>query len=130
MALDTSSAPAASTAVVGAAAVVVAVLIVEPMPAKSAAAMANCSGVVHTNDMRLMGGLRRKMPVTAYTMLAGCLAIAGIGIPFLLGFSGFHSKDLIIEQALHFARTNRAHAYMWLFVIIPLAGKGPTSNNE
>src|SRR5205085_1772706 len=60
-----------------------------------------CSGsvihAVHTNDMRLMGGLRRKMPITAYTMLAGCLAIAGIGIPFALGFSGFHSKDAIVE---------------------------------
>ena len=45
-----------------------------------------CSGsvihAVHTNDMRQMGGLRQKMPITAYTMLIGCLAIAGVGIPF------------------------------------------------
>ena len=38
-----------------------------------------CSGSVihacHTNDMMKMGGLRHKMPWTAYTMLAGCLAI-------------------------------------------------------
>ena len=91
-----------------------------------------CSGsvihAVHTNDMRQMGGLRHKMPITAYTMLAGCLAIAGIGIPFVLGFSGFHSKDLIVEQALHFARTNGpAHGYMWLFVIVPLLGAALTS---
>ncbi len=63
-----------------------------------------CSGsvihAVHTNDMRQMGGLRKKMPITAYTMLIGCLAIAGVGVPFLAGFSGFHSKDAIVEQAL------------------------------
>ena len=34
-----------------------------------------------TNEMPAMGGLRRKMPITAYTMLVGCLAIAGAGIP-------------------------------------------------
>src|SRR4029079_2164470 len=48
-----------------------------------------CSGsvihAVHTNDMRQMGGLRHKMPITAYTMLIGCLAIAGVGIPFVIG---------------------------------------------
>ena len=42
-----------------------------------------CSGSVihacHTNDMPKMGGLRKKMPWTAYTMLVGCLAIAGGG---------------------------------------------------
>ena len=47
-----------------------------------------CSGsvihAVHTNDMRQMGGLRHKMPITAYTMLVGCLAIAGVGIPFVI----------------------------------------------
>ena len=39
-----------------------------------------CSGsvihAVHTNEMPEMGGLRKKMPYTAYTMLIGCLAIA------------------------------------------------------
>ncbi|MFO0912224.1 MAG: NADH-quinone oxidoreductase subunit L [Pirellulales bacterium] len=69
-----------------------------------------CSGsvihAVHTNDMRQMGGLRRKMPFTAYTMLVGCLAIAGAGIPFLIGFSGYYSKDAILEQALLFQNTN------------------------
>ena len=46
-----------------------------------------CSGsvihAVHTNDMPQMGGLRKKMPITAYTMLVGCLAIAGAGVPFV-----------------------------------------------
>jgi NADH-quinone oxidoreductase subunit L len=91
-----------------------------------------CSGsvihAVHTNDMRQMGGLRHKMPITAYTMLIGCLAIAGVGIPFVLGFSGFHSKDLIVEQALNFAFTNDdSNAASWLFVILPLAGALMTS---
>jgi NADH-quinone oxidoreductase subunit L len=90
-----------------------------------------CSGsvihAVHTNDMRQMGGLRHKMPVTAYTMLIGCLAIAGIGIPFWLGFSGFHSKDAIVEQALNFAFNNKGQWYRWVFVIVPLAGALMTS---
>jgi NADH-quinone oxidoreductase subunit L len=99
-----------------------------------------CSGsvihAVHTNDMRQMGGLRHKMPITAYTMLIGCLAIAGVGIPFIpwlpqlsgVGLSGFHSKDVIVEQALHFARTNDdTRPWTWVFVIVPLFGALLTS---
>jgi NADH-quinone oxidoreductase subunit L len=69
-----------------------------------------CSGsvihAVHTNEMPLMGGLRRKMPWTAYTMLIGCLAIAGAGIPFVVGLSGYYSKDAILEHALSFKNVN------------------------
>ncbi len=70
-----------------------------------------CSGsVIHacgTNEMPQMGGLRKKMPITALTMLVGCLAIAGAGIPIVaVGLSGFHSKDLIIAQDLSFWRHN------------------------
>jgi NADH-quinone oxidoreductase subunit L len=72
-----------------------------------------CSGsvihAVHTNDMREMGGLRKKMPFTAYTMLVGCMAIAGFGIPFIgagIGFSGFYSKDAIIAQLAAFRNSN------------------------
>lgn len=65
-----------------------------------------CSGsVIHacgTNEMPAMGGLRKKMPITALTMLIGCLAIAGAGIPTVIGLSGFHSKDYIIAQDLWF----------------------------
>ncbi|MBI3939103.1 MAG: NADH-quinone oxidoreductase subunit L, partial [Betaproteobacteria bacterium] len=46
----------------------------------------------HEQDMRKMGGLRRYMPVTYVTTLIG--AVASAGIP---GFSGFFSKDAIIE---------------------------------
>src|SRR3954467_2450909 len=46
----------------------------------------------HEQDMRRMGGLKRYMPVTYWTMLIG--AIASAGIPPL---AGFYSKDAIIE---------------------------------
>jgi NADH-quinone oxidoreductase subunit L len=45
-------------------------------------------------DMRKMGGLRKKIPVTYWTMLAASLAIAGI-----FPFAGFLSKDLILSSA-------------------------------
>jgi NADH-quinone oxidoreductase subunit L len=83
-----------------------------------------CSGsvihAVHSNDMRDMGGLRKKMPITAYTMLIGCLAIAGIGVPFLAGFSGFHSKDAIVEQALSHWHHNWSDGFSWALFIIPV----------
>ncbi len=68
----------------------------------------------HTNEMTKMGGLRHKMPWTAYTMLVGCLAIIGAGIPFVIGFSGYYSKDAIIEQALSFTNENPAHRILFL----------------
>ncbi len=90
-----------------------------------------CSGsvihAVHTNDMREMGGLRKKMPITAYTMLIGCLAIAGVGVPFLAGFSGFHSKDLIVEQALSHWHHNWKSAFGWLFFVVPVCGAAITA---
>ncbi len=46
---------------------------------------------VHSNDMRKMGGLWKKMPLTGWTFLIGCIAIAGI--PPL---AGFFSKDEIL----------------------------------
>jgi NADH-quinone oxidoreductase subunit L len=78
-----------------------------------------CSGsvihAVHTNDMTQMGGLRKKMPITAYTMLAGCLAIIGAGIPLSpIGFSGYYSKDSIIEQAWSYASVNSGIWYQIL----------------
>ena len=53
----------------------------------------------HQQDMRKMGGLKKYMPVTYWTLLIG--AIASAGIP---GFSGFFSKDAIIE-AVHLSQT-------------------------
>ncbi|MBK6617405.1 MAG: NADH-quinone oxidoreductase subunit L [Nitrosomonas sp.] len=51
----------------------------------------------HEQDMRKMGGLKRYMPVTFATMFIAALASAGVP-----GFSGFFSKDAIIE-AVHFS---------------------------
>ena len=56
-------------------------------------------GLHHEQDMRRMGGLAKKMPVTWIMMLIGTLALTGVGIPHLGGFAGFHSKDAIIEAA-------------------------------
>jgi NADH-quinone oxidoreductase subunit L len=57
-----------------------------------------CAGSVihalhHEQDMRHMGGLRKKLPVTFITMLIGAIAIAG-----LPPFSGFFSKDEILAH--------------------------------
>ncbi|MGK7952070.1 MAG: NAD(P)H-quinone oxidoreductase subunit 5 [Xenococcaceae cyanobacterium] len=50
---------------------------------------------VVAQDMRLMGGLRKYMPITAITFLIGTLAICGIP-----PFAGFWSKDEILGQAM------------------------------
>ena len=72
-----------------------------------------CSGSVihacHTNDMRKMGGLAKVMPWTAGTMLVGCLAIIGAGVPFVVGLSGYYSKDAILAQTLAFSQANPTH---------------------
>ena len=54
----------------------------------------------HEQDMRNMGGLARKIPITYTVMMIGTLALTGVGIPGTpLGFAGFFSKDAIIESA-------------------------------
>ena len=53
---------------------------------------------VHSNEMSVMGGLRKYMPVTHVTFLIACLAIAGIP-----PFSGFFSKDEILTACFAFS---------------------------
>ncbi|MHB9044508.1 MAG: NADH-quinone oxidoreductase subunit L [Pirellulales bacterium] len=86
-----------------------------------------CSGSVihacHTNEMPRMGGLRKKMPWTAYTMLVGCLAIVGGGLPFAIadlqiGLSGYYSKDSIIAQALSFKGTHAIHGPILFYTAV------------
>ncbi|MDP3665478.1 MAG: NADH-quinone oxidoreductase subunit L [Sediminibacterium sp.] len=52
--------------------------------------------MVHSNDMKDMGGLRKLMPVTHIAFLIACLAIAGIP-----PFAGFFSKEEILLAAFH-----------------------------
>jgi NADH-quinone oxidoreductase subunit L len=51
---------------------------------------------VHSNEMKDMGGLRKKLPITHFTFLVACLAIAGV--PPL---AGFFSKEEILLAAYH-----------------------------
>jgi NADH-quinone oxidoreductase subunit L len=57
-------------------------------------------------DMRNMGGIWRKTPLTFWTFLIATLAI--VGIP---GFAGFFSKDEILWQAFD---STHGHVYLWL----------------
>lgn len=62
-------------------------------------------GMHHEQDMRRMGGLKKYMPITYWTMVIGTLAL--VGTPF---FSGFYSKDTIIEAAAEHAH----EAHNWV----------------
>ncbi len=76
-----------------------------------------CAGsVIHaveTNDMRLMGGLRKHMPITSLTMLLGCLALAGI-VPF----SGFFSKGEILSVAFEAGTIDPVYLVFWIFGVV------------
>jgi NADH-quinone oxidoreductase subunit L len=63
-------------------------------------------GMHHEQDIRRMGGLRKYMPITWITSLIGSLAL--IGTPF---FSGFYSKENIIEAAKHSTVFGSGFAY-------------------
>ena len=77
-------------------------------------------GCHHEQDMRRMGGLRRKMPVTCWTFLVGVLAIAGAGIPLLhFGLGGYFSKDEIL--AVGYDRMHHGGIGAALLFWIPVA---------
>jgi NADH-quinone oxidoreductase subunit L len=72
-----------------------------------------CAGsVIHAlggeQDMNKMGGLRRKLPITFWTMFIATLAIAAVP-----PFSGYFSKDLILEAAY-----DSGHSTLWLLGVI------------
>lgn len=75
-----------------------------------------CAGSVihamhHQQDMRHMGGLRKKLPVTFITMLIGTIAISG-----LPPFSGFFSKDEILAHAFEYNKVVWAIAVFGAFL--------------
>lgn len=63
---------------------------------------------VHTQDIFEMGGLWKKMPVTAWSFLIGCLAIAGIP-----PFAGFWSKEEILGSVYLAGRMD----LLWMAII-------------
>ncbi len=85
-------------------------------------------------DMRVMGGLRRKLPVTYGTFLAGTLAIAGI-----FPLAGFFSKDEILYRAfsagspllwaLGFLAAGLTAFYMMRLVVLTFAGENRASDH-
>ena len=68
---------------------------------------------VHTQDMREMGGLRKQMPITSGAMGLGVLSIAGV--PF---FSGFWSKDEILEAVHHNAAYEGIFGALWFMALL------------
>ncbi len=68
---------------------------------------------VHTEELKLMGGLRKHMKVTSTVMLIGSLSIAGIPI-----LSGFWSKDMILSSVFNAS----ASTTQWVFMLLWLMG--------
>jgi NADH-quinone oxidoreductase subunit L len=67
----------------------------------------------HVIDMRRFSGLRKVLPVTCWTFFCGALALAG-----LIPFSGFWSKDLIIDAELEAGES--ASPYHTIYLIITI----------
>jgi len=77
----------------------------------------------HEQDIRNFGGLKAKLPITFLTMVVGTVAITGVGVPlsydilhFNLGFSGFVSKDIIIEGVFSSKAPFSYYAFLILIV--------------
>jgi NADH-quinone oxidoreductase subunit L len=97
----------------------------------------------HEQDMRYYGGLRKSIPLTFYAMIAGTLAITGVGIAGLFGFAGFYSKDAIIEAAYASGTTSSYTAfgvavfaalltsfYSWRLIFLTFFGKPRWDQSE
>jgi len=71
-------------------------------------------GVQDEQDMRRMGGLRKKMPITYIYMWTGSLALAGVPV-----FAGYYSKDIILESAFA-AHTGAGEFAFWMGIAAAL----------
>lgn len=97
----------------------------------------------HEQDMRYYGGLRKHIPLTYWAMMAGTLAITGVGILGVFGFAGFYSKDAILESAFA-AGTQQGYVafavgvfaalltsfYSWRLVFLTFYGKPRWEQSE
>jgi NADH-quinone oxidoreductase subunit L len=97
----------------------------------------------HEQDMRHYGALRREIPFTFWAMVAGTLAITGVGILGVFGFAGFYSKDAILEAAF---ASNTVHGtvaftigafaalltsfYSWRLIFLTFFGKARWAGSE
>jgi NADH-quinone oxidoreductase subunit L len=90
----------------------------------------------HEQDMRFYGGLRKQIPLTFWAMVAGTLAITGVGVEGVFGFAGFYSKDAIIEATYAHGTTLGGFAfavgifaalltsfYSWRLIFLTFFGK-------
>lgn len=68
-------------------------------------------GMHHEQDMRKMGGLWKKMPITYVTFLVGSLALCAVP-----PFAGFYSKDTIIEAAKFASIPGSGYAYICVVI--------------
>jgi len=94
----------------------------------------------HEQDMRYYGGLRKHIPITFWAMMAGTLAITGVGIEGVFGFAGFYSKDAIIESAFASGQTGAALTgvlvalltsfYSWRLMFLTFWGKPRWGQSE
>ena len=97
----------------------------------------------HEQDMRYYGALRKEIPLTFWAMVAGTLAITGVGIIGVFGFAGFYSKDAILEAAF---ASNTVHGtiafgigafaalltsfYSWRLIFLTFFGKARWAGSE
>jgi NADH-quinone oxidoreductase subunit L len=97
----------------------------------------------HEQDMRYYGALRKHIPLTFYAMLAGTLAITGVGVLGVFGFAGFYSKDAIIEATYASGTTAGGFAfaiavfaalltsfYSWRLMFLTFFGKARWDQSE
>ena len=68
---------------------------------------------VHTEDMRSMGGLSKKLKITPWVMLIGCISIAGIP-----PFSGFFSKDEILATVFEAGAENAIFYVLFIMGVL------------